>query len=327
MGPLIYYPSFEPPSSVWLKFALLYIDEFKPIVPHQRRHLISDDFKKVANETDLISLIHPEYNEGYRASISAVEEVEKVFANPHARSYMFNRVNVINEWRNQTKWTYQVYGEKFSHEWLHFCQAQRIGQKNDDGVLLPESLAFIFMTHLAKEIAFAQSASIITDNTSFDNFTNYSRTANPLYERRTKFAQGIINLLVPKNLIEIPLNRLVDFRNRNRELISAFNIEMDAMQQKISAGYSERDFIDSYNQVYSEISREILSQGLGLATIPFAAYLLLGNPIASSAEYIKEILGALGIVLGAKLTLHRGLRQNETGRYCKKYLTNLQRLN
>lgn len=304
MGPLIYYPSFEPPSEIWLKFALLYMEELKPIVPNNRRNLISDDFRNVMNETDLVSLIHPEYNQGYLASISAIEQANKILlGDRYARSYMFNQVNVVNEWQNPNNWTYSIYVEKFSKEWLNFCQDHQIGRATNDGVLLPESLAFIFMTCLAKELAFQESASIITDNTSFDNFTNYSRAVNQRYEQTARFAKGIISLLVPKNLKDIPLNRLVSFRNKNRELIRAFNFELENVQGRIAQGYTEKDFINSYNDVYSEISREILLQGLGVATIPLGAYLLLNNPVAGSTEYIKEILGSLGIAFGAKLAL------------------------
>src|SRR5690606_26587104 len=104
---------------------------------------------------------------------------------------------------------------------------------------------------------------------------------------------------------------------------NAFNNELDNVQSKISEGYSHRDFIDSYNDIYSEYSKEILLQGLGLASIPFAAYILIQNPVATTPDYTKEILGALGIILGGGYALNKGLKDNQTKRYCKKYLINL----
>ena len=76
----------------------------------------------------------------------------------------------------------------------------------------------------------------------------------------------------------------------------------------------------------SEYSKEVLIQGIGIASIPFAAYVLITNPDATKPEYIHEILGALGIVLGGGYTLNKGFKDIETKRYCKKYLTNLKRL-
>lgn len=90
MKPLIYYPTFEPPSELWLKFSMLYFENFKPIVPYNRRHLLSRDFRFIQNETDLITICTPEYNDGYRASLYAIEEVKKIMETPYNRSMLFN---------------------------------------------------------------------------------------------------------------------------------------------------------------------------------------------------------------------------------------------
>lgn len=326
MEPLIFYPTFEPPSDTWLKFSLLYFENFRPIVPYNRRHLISDTFRRIQSETDLVSLYAPDYEEGHRASLKAIEEVDKILSATYERSPLFNQINILRKWNTPSNWSFLVYGEKFSDNWAYYCEQNKIGKRTNDGILLPEELAFLFMTYLAKEIAFKESAAIITDNNKFDNYTNYSRASYPMVNRKSRFAKGIINLLVPKNLTDISFTKLIEFRNRNRELIKVFNQELNNIQQKIGNGYSEHDFIESYNNIYSEFSREIILQGIGIASIPFAAYILLESQQATTPEYVREILGALGIVLGGMYSLHKGLQETSTKRYCKKYLTNLERL-
>lgn len=327
MEPLIYYPTFEPPSDTWLKFALLYFENFKPIVPYNRQHLISESFRLVERETDLVDLYAPHYDDGYRASIQSVEEVEKILNDTYNRSPLFRQVNVLSKWRDPGYWNFIVFREKFSENWWDFCEKNRLGRQTPDGILMSEELAFLYMTYLAKEIAFRESAAIITDNTKFDNFTNYAKAMTPKVDQGTKFAKGIFNFLLPIDLAEIPVTKLIEFRNKNRHLIKAFNMELDNVQKKISQGYSQKDFIESYNNIYSEYSREVLLQGLGIASIPFAAYILIKSPNATSSEYIKDILGALGIVLGGGYALNKALKDTQNKRYCKKYLTNLERLN
>lgn len=326
MEPLIYYPTFEPPTDAWLKFSLLYFENFRPIIPSNRIDRVSDNYRRIMDGTDLINPYSPDYRVGYLASLKAIEEVNKIFDNRHQRSMLFNSANLIRKWQNPANWNFNVYVEKFSFDWADYCQRNNIGELTDNGIALPEELAFLYMTYLAKEIAFQESAAIITDNNRYDNFTNHSRATYPSLNKRTKFAKGIINLLIPQNLAEIPFERLIEFRERNRDFLKAFNIELDNIQQKISEGYSEQDFINSYNNLYSEFSRQVLLQGIGIATIPFAAYILLQNPIATSPEYIREILGALGVVIGGGYALNSGLKDNQTGRYCKKYMTNLERI-
>lgn len=326
MEPLIYYPTFEPPDETWLKFALLYFESFKPIVPHDRRYQLSDNFKRIMDNSDLVTLYSPEYDQGYRASLYAIEEAEKFLSNPYERSYLFKEVNLARKWRKAESWNFEIYKEKFSNEWLDFCRGNDIGFETGYSILLPEELAFIFMSYLAKEIAFEQSAAIITDNNSFDSFTNYSRGATPLSDRRNKFSKSIINLLVPKNLEEISLTKVLKFRKDNRKLIKAFNDEIDNVQEKISQGYSQRDFINRYNDIYSNVTSEIIKFGIGIAAIPFGVYALVENPNALTVSYVKEVLGAMGFMVGGTYGLHKGLRDTKTKRYCKKYITNLERL-
>lgn len=326
MEPLIYYPTFEPPNENWLKFSLLYFEQFKPIVPYGKRHLISDNFRNIRDNTDLIELYSPEYNDSYKATLKSIEETEKILAKPYEKSFLFKEINLQRKWTNPANWNFEIYNEKFSHEWIHFCLENNIGRQTNNGILLAEELAFLYMTHLAKEISFSTNSAIITDDHKFDNFTSYQRGYVPAIEKRNKFAKSVINLLVPNNLKAISFDKLITFRNKNRELLKAFNNELLAVQNNISDGYSGQDFIDSYNSIYSELTKEIILLGIGVASIPFAAYLLLKNDTATNPEYIKEILGAIGVLFGGTYAIRKSLVDSKTKRYCKKYLTNLERI-
>jgi len=195
-----------------------------------------------------------------------------------------------------------------------------------NGILLPEELAFLFMTHLAKEISYIRNGAIITDNVKFDNYTNFSRVSNPQIQQRNKFAKGIINLLVPSNISEISIDKLIKFRNANEKRIKAFNRQIDLMEESVGNGVTEKDFIESYNDIYSELSHEILLMGVGIASIPFAAYMIISNPEAFSAEYIEVILGSLGIGLGGTFAVRKALIDTKEKRIVKKYLANVERL-
>jgi len=325
MQRLIYYPTFEPPDKEWLKFSLLYLEEFQPIVPYNRRDEFSDEYKKLIDETDLINPFSPDYSQGNRASFKAIQEAE-AFLSAERRSGPFKTTRLKEKWQDVTQWNYLIYEEKFSYDFVQFCKDNKIGKRISEGLLLPDELGFIFMTHLAKEIAYDRDASIITDHIKFDDYTNISRTISKGTQKRNKFAKGIINLIVPQNLGYIDFNQLIEFRTKNRELISVFNHEIDRMQESIGNAVTERSFIDSYNHIYSEISKTVLLTGIGIASLPFAAYILINNPNALAAEYVKETLGGLGVILGGTYALDKLWIDMKDKRYCKKYLANLARL-
>lgn len=326
MKKYLYYPNLEPPNTEWLKFAILYLEKFESIVPYDRQYLITDDYRKLSNETDLVEMYSPEYSQGERASIKAIEETEKFLIESDRRSTLFNRVNVARNWRDREKWNYQIYSEKFSSQWGDYCVENNLGMLNSNGLLLPKELAFLFMTNLAKEISHERNGSIITDNVDFDNYINFARIGNHGFPTRKKFMKGIISLLMPANISDISIDKLIKFRNANRDKIAAFNNQIDKIEESIGNGVTEKDFIESFNSIYSELTREIVLMGIGLASIPFSTYMLINNPEALSAEYTKEILGALGIGIGGTYSVHKALNGNREERLCKRYLTNLQRL-
>lgn len=326
MKKYIYYPNFEPPENEWLKFSTLYLDKFESIIPYNRQHLVTEEYRKLQSETDLVDFFSPEYSQGERASLKAINEAERILKRTDEASFLFNRINVFRDWKNPNSWDYQIYGEKFSYSWAEFCESEKIGVRNSDGIKLPKSLAFLYMTHLAKEIAFERNGNIITDNLEYDNYTSYSQIKSTNTNVRDKFIRGIIKLQAPKNINDISFKTLIEFRNRNRELIRSFNSQIDIIENLIGNGISEQQFIDDYNYTLNEIIREIVKLGIDIATVPLAFYTLARNSEALNQEYIKEILGGLSIIGGGYYGIRKSLYDKKDERMCKKYLARLHHL-
>ncbi|WP_312400228.1 hypothetical protein [Chryseobacterium sp.] len=326
MKKFLYYPNFEPPNNTWLKFSLLYLDNFESIIPYNRQHLITDEYREIHDKTDLVDFFSPEYQHGETASFNAINEAKRILRQTYESSFLFNRINIARDWRNKDSWDYQIFGEKFSYSWVQFCEDEEIGKQNNDGILLPRSLAFLYMTHLAKEIANDRNSNIITDNLDYDRYTSYSKV-NPTNVRvKNKFIQGIIKLQVPKNLNDIPFKKLIEFRNKNRELITVFNSEIDSAEEMIGNGLSEQQFIDNYNKSLTEITKEVIKLGIDSATIPLGFYTLAQNSDALNQDYIKEILTGLSIIGGGYYGIRKALTDTRQERLCKKYLTRLNQL-
>lgn len=325
MENLVYFPNFEPPNSTWLKFAILYIENFNPIIPRSGRQNLSEDYQRIIGETDLIIPYEPNYDQGDRASIKAIEYFENIDRNPHRFANLFNIPNLARLARDKDK-EFKIYEEKFSMSWEYFCLQNGLGERTEGGIKVTEELAYIYMSFLAQEIAFEEGKSIITDNHKFDNFLNHQRVIARNVITKGSFAQGVLGLLVPRNISEIPIQTLIDFRNRNRQKIQAFNNELNNSLNNIQVGVTEREFIDRFNNIYSELTSEILTQGLGVTSIPLATYILMQNITTTSAEYINQIIGALGIVLTAKVAIGTKWKEIANRHDCKRYMTNLERL-
>ena len=71
MKDMIFYPGFEVKDETWLKFALLYLDCIRPIIPYTiapKEEYISETFLRIMDETDPVHPYRPDFNEGMCAS-------------------------------------------------------------------------------------------------------------------------------------------------------------------------------------------------------------------------------------------------------------------
>lgn len=76
MKSMIYYPGFEAKSESWLKFALLYFEELRPIIPYmnaERSQYLSWSVIYTIDNTDLIVPYNPTFEDGKKVSIRACE--------------------------------------------------------------------------------------------------------------------------------------------------------------------------------------------------------------------------------------------------------------
>ena len=326
MKKYLYYPNLEPPSQNWLKFSLLYLDRFESIVPGDRTHLISKEFQQIIEETDLVELYSPNVLQGERASIKAIDETEKILKRTHLRSTLFNRHNLEHSWKNKESFNFQLYSRKFSPQWGEFCEAAGIGIKNNQGLLVPYELGFLYMTHLAKEISFERDLSIITDNKLYDHYTNFHKVFNQKVRIRHQYMKGIVELKLPINISEIPFNKLIEIRNKNRNHISVLNNLIDELGDLIDGGISDKEFINQFNRVYAELMSVFMINGLKFIAIPFAFYVLIKDPDVIKSEYVKETLAALGIYGGGIFALRKSLKETKAKRDVKKYFANISKL-
>ena len=103
MKDMIYYPGFETRDENWLKFALLYFDTLRPIIPYtsySEKRYLSDTFQYVMGEADLIKPYRPKYPEGLRASTLACEEFEKFLLHPERYGSYFIEANLEHLLKN-----------------------------------------------------------------------------------------------------------------------------------------------------------------------------------------------------------------------------------
>lgn len=176
MRDIIYYPGFEVKDESWLKFALLYFDVLRPIIPYtirSERTYLSATFQQIMDETDLIRPYRPDYEEGICASILTCEHFEKYLRTPDRyRSYFGygGFADYTERWKNPKYQDCVLFEGKYSKEFFDFCIENRLANSCDEGIVISSELAFIYMSLLADTISKNKEFEMITDVKKYSRF-------------------------------------------------------------------------------------------------------------------------------------------------------------
>ena len=82
-----------------------------------------------------------------------------------------------------------------------FCIDNEFGQESDHGIVIPESLANVYMTILANCIADSCGVSLISDETQINNFSLFVRRSEPgALERHVSILETELPIVLPENL-------------------------------------------------------------------------------------------------------------------------------
>lgn len=334
MNKIIYYPGFEVKDVNWLKFALLYIEKLRPIIPSSAHEHLSDTHRKLFNETDLIEPYAPDYRVGKEASEEAILAIEKLLGEfKICRQFSFSARNAvpafIKIWKRGENHKFLLFQDKYSSEWEKYCVKKKFCRYHPDGILLAEELAFLYMSILAQIVADSEGISSITDKSGYDNFTTTIRkSAKPcgLHD----LAHSTLKLILP-NFARVSLEDIIKFRNRRnfKCLLKAFNAELDQFYRNVVDRNNPQKFINSFEEVYREFLREIAKLGASVAYVSLGAWLNSGPHALETRDILQAVtwLGSGAFSISKPIiTLRRKWQSTETKRFCRKYLMQLRQI-
>jgi|TARA_R110002020_G_scaffold4110_2_gene18282 hypothetical protein len=319
---LIYYPSFEPTDLNWLKYALLYIDDFSPIVPERGRNQLSDNYKRILSSTDLIKIHKPEWWQGDNAATKVLKEIEFIQAHPEQFRDKLYSVNINKTWKNPENWTFDIYEEKFNVPFKHHCIENGLGVESAKGITVSRELAQLYMTFLAEEIAFEEKANPITDSSKFDRLSSYLRAKNPEKEELLQYAQTTIDISLPKHIKDIKIDKLIEFREDSeiKELRIGFNNLLNKFYENLENDFDPKEFLNSLDETNTEfMKRMILFFGSATATY-LGGMILAENPdnISVAKQAIQGSILSITGISGIKKSWKKGNDKRSARKFLSK---------
>lgn len=325
MHRLLYYPNFEIQNQNFLKFALLYIDEIRPIIPGRARESLSDSMRNILQNTELINPYSPNYENGYLASIAAIKYLEE---RKHFTKYGkgLQRGNYVTN-------NYTLYEDKYTYEFEKYCLENGLGERCDEGILLNKDVAYAYMSILAE---------IISKETETDMITDIEKYSDPVLRYCDSFVRKNVDILdtiqkeiqfyVPVDMYKIPLNKFIELRSDHmfetarRNFVTELNIVLDSYDQNLEK-VDLNNVMECKREIYGLIKEIFIS----CAAVAVGVH-SFGNMYATDKGTLDfwAHAGNVGISLDALKQHYYEAREFATRierkKQARKYLAKLQQL-
>jgi hypothetical protein len=326
MKNLIYYPTFEPQDLSWIKYSLIYLDGFSPIIPETGQSTLSRQFKNIRDNTDLIQEVKPNWRSGDNASTKAIKELENVFAHPEQYRDKLNSVNPLRLFKDNNQWNFKLYEEKFNTLFKYYCLKEELAKETDGGILLSKELAEFYMTYLADEMAFDLKTSPITDNPKLDRLSSYLRINGN--EQLLQTANTIVNVSLPTALNQIGINELIKFRNDTsiQELRKSFNKVLNDYIESIESEFDITEFAKHLEKTNHEFKKEIGLFFGGLTAATLGGIILLQNTNPNYIELAKAMIEGTSLLIGGGYSMNQSWKLNANRKNARKFLSRIKEI-
>lgn len=331
MKDFLYYPGFEIEDEDWLKFALLYMDNVKTIVPEYADVPEGLNTKFIKQNTDLLEEYNPKYIEGEKSTKEAIEILKKI-SSVNSHKYGFKNIDL---WRDEAFHISELYSGKYTQDFEHYCIDEGIASKTGNGILIPQELSLAYMSIFAHNIGDRNNMSIITDSKDQERLSLLNDNTwkyNPDLEQ-LKTLKKIVNINIPAHLKDVTFHDIVklreteDFQNKLQSFNKALNNFTSSEQRNLSES-NYRKFLDS---LYSlENASEELNNTLKETFVTvISTSLILGMALVDSASGVELIQQGIGLAATSYLSVNasnRVYRNELPDNLAPRYLTDLHKL-
>lgn len=259
MQELLYYPNFEIEDLNFLKFALVYVDKIKPIIPVCAMNSLNEDTIRILEYTDLLEPIHPDYNNSMLASMATINYIEDV-AKFEKYSYKKYKATSVRD-----KIDYVLYADKYSYQFENYCLENNFGERCVEGMRINKDVAYSYMSILADVISKEKEIDMITDCKKYaDNCFDRPFLGKSQVFRQLNQIKNEIQFQVPVDMRNIPLEEFIRLRSNNKFNTARFNFSRELnkvleMQDRDITNIDLYDYLNCKKEIYGLIKEMFVS--------------------------------------------------------------------
>jgi hypothetical protein len=298
----LYYPTIEFQNPSWLWAASLFWDRIYRIMPEGYIGSESRNIKELMSDGTIGLPLNPKR---YSNAISK-EFIEKYNSDtwkaPALGNYEFMKEEYI---RLHTDKVDVKLRNLFMNEAFEF---------NKEWINVPKHIASLYMLYLANHIADVNNLCMVTDRSEAlvgASYFKYNGQVDDFYDFSDNVLASIImKEIIPTNLLNIPAERILEFRRKRKDERNRFVESIKNLSDNISCCEDPKvidciinDYMIEVNDSLREFkkSADILkvSGWTGIRSLVFPALAPIINSIYKLSDTQNNLLQGAGIIVGA----------------------------
>lgn len=353
-GHALYYPHINLTNKNWIKHALLLWDHISRIVPQTIEPMDEEDIIRIKYESGFIKDYRPENEDtsdafrGFSEVIVPLIESDHFFNNRFFDREISTR-NYTRDYQNKKGFFSDMV--KSSGTYIHVEKMTPILKEYlfEKGLALPGrhewenwvkidgEIGLLYMTFFAKSISKNKSLPIVTDvEQSFSASLCFEPSINSDYRDQFEYKLGnlLIETIVPKNINDIPLDKILEIRRKYSDERTGFFKEIADLTNSITGIDNSAALLDALNQHSKVILKETkhlekLYNTHKIETINKFLTISIPTTLASLTEYVpdkvKPLVVAGGVMFGIVAAVNAVKKEKlEIRSNPKSYLLNLK---
>jgi len=321
-GRALYYPHINFHDHNWLKYAALYYDGVDRIVPSN--DLIEEvefieriNDSATSQETLFVRNINPE---------NYVDEIAYDFLQ-YAREELCDKEKRDRIYKNLSHFvspeeTYHIHIKKMGRELLDELPNLNIPIKkysfeSEEWIEFDSVTGAMYMSRLANCIATRKSLPVVSDDPNFQTIVREAQKERIISEDIGEtLASMVIQSVVPKNIGRIPVNKIIEFRNKYKDERHQFYININDLVKDLYKIEDEQSLKDALHFRKSHIDRATKDiEGIFTSLKIDSTLVIMALSVPSFASGLGWVVAGAGVVAIAagKLAL-KGIEYGKTKR-------------
>lgn len=316
----LYFKTPNSNTAIWIRFALLYLNECQVINNFDAydEHMLSEE--TISSDTDFYCSSKINESEVHSVSQESIIFLEDIKANANRYLNVLHFSSDNKYYQDINNKIFTLNEKWYCPEFINYCLENKFATISSGKIRVSMAVAMLYNKFFAQELARKENSSLLIDDPIFFNVLNYIRDIDKNGNGSLNILKSVNSLVLPDNIEMIPLSKIRKFRNDNRPLIKLFNEKLSTFYTDFKEGTSTANLCDEYNDVYFELTNKILTLGRGVQNIPHTTYF-------ESAENLKDtemiyLTDKMGLFIVDKINENNS-SSNYSGNFSRRHLFNL----